>query len=367
MVDFIPGLLLSASFHEAVVGPILTRRFPQLEYSAARLGWGSDVLGFDTEMSTDHGWGPQCIVFLREADRESVGRAVERCLDDEVPATFRGHATRFEIGDPPARLWIVVTTLSEFTEDHLGVAIPPAPDYLDWLVMPQQRLHSTIAGAVFRDDVGLGALRARLTFYPEEVWLYLLASEWSRISQEEHLVARAGYVGDELGARVLAASLVRSLMRLCFLMERRYAPYPKWFGSAFGRLACAAECHPLFGAVLASEGWQARDRALIPAYEAVARMHNRLNLTAPMPETVCQFWERPFHVIAQHGFAQALTDRVSSPEGRRMLARRAIGGVDTWTSSTDLLESVALRRQAVRGLYEDAADDHRKMRRLTPA
>ncbi|NTU80855.1 MAG: hypothetical protein HGA45_15995 [Chloroflexales bacterium] len=30
-------------------------------------------------------------------------------------------------------------------------------------------------------------------------------------------------------------------MGLCFLIERHYAPYPKWFGSAFQRLACAAE------------------------------------------------------------------------------------------------------------------------------
>ena len=43
-------------------------------------------------------------------------------------------------------------------------------------------------------------------------------------------------MGDELGSAVLGARLVESAMRLAFLMERTYAPYVKWFGTAFARL-----------------------------------------------------------------------------------------------------------------------------------
>jgi hypothetical protein len=241
--------------------------------------------------------------------------------------------------------------MSRFTKDELGIAMPPPPDYLDWLVMPQQHLLHVTAGEIFHDGVGLASLRTELAFYPDDVWLYLLAGEWARIAEEEHLMARAGYVGDEVGARLLAASLVRTMMRLCFLMERRYAPYPKWFGSAFRRLACGPECHPLMNAVLTSEGWQARDRALTQAFEVLARMHNRMSLTAPMPETASRFYERPFHVMAFHGFARALAERIESPEGRALLGRRGIGSIDTWTGSTDLLESVTERRDALRALY----------------
>jgi hypothetical protein len=58
-------------------------------------------------------------------------------------------------------------------------------------------------------------------------------------SQEEPFVARTGDVGDELGSQVIAGRLVRALMQLCFLMERRYAPYSKWFGTGFSRLSIA--------------------------------------------------------------------------------------------------------------------------------
>ena len=40
---------------------------------------------------------------------------------------------------------------------------------------------------------------------------------------------------------MVAARLVRDLMRLSFLLERRYAPYSKWLGSAFAKLDSHAE------------------------------------------------------------------------------------------------------------------------------
>ena len=37
--------------------------------------------------------------------------------------------------------------------------------------------------------------------------------------------------GDELGSQVVAARLVREIMKLAFLMEKKYAPYSKWLGT----------------------------------------------------------------------------------------------------------------------------------------
>ena len=68
MPTFIPGIELSRLFYFEAVLPILQEHFPGLPHAAARLGDGSDVLGFDTPMSTDHGWGPSVSLFLREED-----------------------------------------------------------------------------------------------------------------------------------------------------------------------------------------------------------------------------------------------------------------------------------------------------------
>jgi hypothetical protein len=62
----VKGLELSRSFHDELVGPILAGEFPGLPYSAALTGYGSDVIGFDDDISRDHNWGPRMVLFLPE-------------------------------------------------------------------------------------------------------------------------------------------------------------------------------------------------------------------------------------------------------------------------------------------------------------
>jgi hypothetical protein len=59
VVEFVPGLKLAELFYKEAVRPVLLKHFPRLRYSAALIGHGSEVLGFDTERSTDHHWGPR--------------------------------------------------------------------------------------------------------------------------------------------------------------------------------------------------------------------------------------------------------------------------------------------------------------------
>ena len=118
------------------------------------------------------------------------------------------------------------------------------------------------AGAVYHDEVGLQALRDRLAYYPHDVWLYLLIAAWWRVHPEANLMGRAGFVGDELGSRVIASQLVHDLMHLCFLLEKQYAPYSKWFGTAFSQLECASSLTPVLQAVLNADTWSERQDAL---------------------------------------------------------------------------------------------------------
>ena len=75
-------------------------------------------------------------------------------------------------------------------------------------------------------------MRRLFSYYPQDVWLYILAAQWIKIAEEEAFLGRSGEVGDELGSMVIAVRQVRNLMYLCIL-EREYAPYNKWLGTAF--------------------------------------------------------------------------------------------------------------------------------------
>ena len=363
---FIPGLDLSRRFYWEVVRPILDAHWPGLPHAAALIGGGSEVLGFDDATSTDHHWGPRVMLFLGEADRERWADAINVALRQQLPYTFLGYPTNFSPPDPtdngvqlmrpidqgPVNHRVSIHTAAGFIAEILGFDLAQPLEPADWLTFPMQKLRSLTAGEVYHDDAGLEAVRRRFTFYPHDVWLYLLAAGWARIGQEEHLMGRAGSVGDDVGASLIAARLVRDVMRLCFLMQREYAPYPKWFGTAFAQLACAAEMLPHLRATLCAHSWQEAEAGLVPAYEALARLHNRLGLAAPLPESVRPFWGRPFQVMALHGFADALLAEIRDPDVQRIAARAPIGGIDLFSDNTDLLENPAWR-PALRSLYTE--------------
>src|SRR6476659_797588 len=94
---FVPGAELSRRFYDEVVQPVLSATFPGLPHAAALLGRGSEVLGFDDEMSTDHDWKPRVLVFLAEQDEPRRGAEVREALRGDLPPTFVGHPIHFEV------------------------------------------------------------------------------------------------------------------------------------------------------------------------------------------------------------------------------------------------------------------------------
>jgi hypothetical protein len=334
-LGFVAGLDLAEALYGAVIEPLLARRMPGLTYGAALLGPGADVLGFDTPVSTDRDWGPRLQLFLSGWQLERFGEQLDDLLQKELPDELHGFATR--VGDPP-RHRVELATLPEFVLAHLGFDPTDGITLRDWLTTPQQRLLELTAGLVLRDDGGeLEQARSALAFYPDPLWLYLMAAQWARIAQLEPLVGRTGVVGNDTGSRVVAAKLVRELMRLAFLTERRYAPYEKWLGSAFARLHCAGRLGPLLGRVLGAYDWTQRENHLVEAYRVVATLHNNLGRTDPLETEASSFQGRPYKVIHGDRFAAALHAAIDHPAVAGL--PRGLGAIDQVTDNAELLTS----------------------------
>jgi hypothetical protein len=354
---FIPGLELAQGFFHDEVQPILESHYPGLPYSAALIGSGSEVLGFDTEMSADHHWGPRTMLFLCPDDFASKRDDIRATISNGLPTTYRGHSTNFSEPDPedngvqllqpvasgPVNHRVEMYTLHGFFLDYVNVDIAETLEAADWLTLPQQKLRSITSGRVFHDDLGLEEIRARFSWYPHDVWLYVLASAWARIGQEGHLMGRAGLAGDEIGSAIIGSRLVRDIMRLAFLMEKEYAPYAKWFGTGFTRLRSAGRLAPFLTDALPTVTWEQREASLCPAYEILAQMHNDLGITERLPTQVSQFWGRPFRVIQGDRFTKAIMHRIRDRQIVALTRRRPIGSIDLWSDSTDLLEDGSLR------------------------
>jgi hypothetical protein len=352
-----PGQGLARRFYTEVVAPLLAGT----PHAAALLGDGSEVLGYDDETSTDHDFGPRVQVFLApDADNGPVHAAALARLPErfeDLPVHFaRTHA----YGGRPSHQ-VEVTTAADFFARVIGVDPAGGMGLADWLLAPTQRLASLTTGPVFHDPAGeLERRRAALAWYPDDAWRYVLAAGWLRIGQEQAFVGRAGATGDELGSAILAARLARDLIRLAFLIERRWAPYSKWLGRAFAGLSLAAEVGAPLRTALAAAGWRDREAAVCAAASALVAATNRLGLAEPVDPAPRRFYERDLRVVAAEALTEALTGAITDPQVRALLTRlgqrpgasvpRLPGAIDQAVDSVDVLSHVDRCRAAAPAL-----------------
>ncbi|MEI7848789.1 MAG: DUF4037 domain-containing protein [Chloroflexota bacterium] len=364
MPEFIPALELAEKYYHQLVRPLLDANFPGLPHAAALIGYGSEVLGFDTPMSMDHCWAPRMQLFL-PVEQLELSAQVDDMLRKQLPTHFlgfplgtraspEGPAFFFMDDDPKAgevNHRVQIISLPDFTRQEMGWDMCEQLVPADWLSFSSQILRAMTAGRVFYDNHGqLTQLRRQLAYYPQQVWLYLLSSGWDRIGQEDALMQRAGFVEDELGSALMGSRLVRDIMSLCFLMEKQYAPYPKWFGTAFKKLTCAVQMSPVLWQVQVAATWQERAAALGAACELLVQKHNQLGLTQPMPEKVSSFHGRPFMVIQAENISSAIVSTLTDPEVMRIAKKGLLGGLDQFSDNT-ILRSDPQWRQALKGLF----------------
>ena len=334
---FVPAGELSSAFYREAVGPLLAGQ----PHAAALLGWGSDVLGYDTERSTDHGWGPRLLVFLRDAQACQGWTAR---LDQQLPEVFHGWPVRYGWDATPTQHWVTVTTLPQWCGEHLGVDATSGLSTLDWLTIPQQRLLGVVAGTVHADHDGtLQALRSELAWFPDQVWYWVLACQWGRVAQEQAFVARTAEVGDQAGSAITAARQAREIMRLALLLEKRYAPYQKWLGTAFARLTSNDDLPAQLHATVHAADSRRRQDALAGAYRSIAHRSNAAGVTPILDPAVRNYYGRPAQVLMAERFADAALDAVHDPWLRSL---PMVGSVDQFVDSSEVLADPKLWRRA---------------------
>jgi hypothetical protein len=317
------GIDLARRFYHRDVAPGLTG----VPHAAALLGAGSEVLGFDDEVSTDHDFGPRVQIFL-PGDPAAV---------------------------PPAP-GVHVDTVAGFFTARLGVDPGAGMTVADWLLTPTQVLASLTRGAVFHDPYGeLRRYRRALAWYPDDVWRYALAAGWLKVGQEEAFLGRTAATGDDLGSRIIAARLARELIRLTFLVERTWAPYTKWLGRAFAGLALADRLDPLLRAAVRADDRHVREDAIVSAAAVVAAATNDLRLCPPVDPSPRRFHTRDIRVLGAERLTVALTAPITDPQLRALLARVGVrhgtvgvlpGTIDQAVDSTDVLSGPARFRRA---------------------
>lgn len=359
MPEFIKGLDLCEGFFQECARPILEKHFPNLRYTAGLLGYGSDVLGYDDAVSTDHMWGPRFYLFL---DKTDIGKKADilktfRC---RLPYTYKGYSVHFSEPDPndggvrhpefitsgevSPLLWI--QTPEDFLNQYLG---RQPQSYSDWLTVSEHRLLGFTSGRLFIDMLGMQALRDRLARYPKEIRLYLIASQWALISEEQAFVKRCGVRGDETGSRIICARMTERLMRLCFLYENRYTPYSKWFGTAFANLPVNPQIGEEIRLALSADDISQREEHLVKAQILVVGLHNEKGITPAVSAAPGPYFGRDIQVIYADRIAETVQKQITDDRLRRIPLFGSFSQIGNYVTLSDNPDYQA----AISALYEN--------------
>lgn len=164
-ISAVSGRDLSRRFYEQAVRPLVA----DVPHAAALLGEGSEVLGFDDEISTDHDFGPRVQLFVAPGlDTTPIEAALE-----SLPARFDGFPVVYSDSDrhdARPRHQVEVTTARAFFRDRLGADPADGWELANWLLAPTQILASLTDGVVLHDPLDLLTARRRaLAWYPDDV------------------------------------------------------------------------------------------------------------------------------------------------------------------------------------------------------
>ena len=341
------GIDISRAYWEQVVRPLLAEHRPHLAVAAARLGSGSDVLGYDDAQSRDHDWGLRLTLLVEDGHASDIDALLER----ELPEQWRGLAARFATTwEPVVRQRVEVASAADFSASRTGIdplrLVGPTGLRLDdWLSLTGQAVLEVTAGPVFHDGPGvLSAIRERLAWYPRDVWLYAVAADWHRLGQEFPDVGRAGLRGDEDGSAVIAARHVRTMLHLAHLLHRRWPPYGKWLARSAATLPGGGPLRSALHEVLRAHDWRARKAALADAAELLAAVQGSKGLPTLEPVTEA-FFDRPH--LGVRDLPTLLRELVEDPQVRALPA--GVGTAEQISDNVTVLVDPRARRRLVGG------------------
>lgn len=343
-MKFIKGLDLARGYYQDVVKPLLNSHYPQLSYSAALMGFGSDVLGLDNETSMDHAWGPRLQIFVAQSE-DHLCEELKAFFSRELPYSYSGFPTNFSEGFPimeeicqgEVNHMIELGTLEGFASYHLKTLKIKDFSYQEWLGFQDQVLLEITSGEVFHDGLGtLIPFREELGFYPQDIMKLRLASLWLSIGNEEPFLGRCIEMKDPLGAKWISARLAGSLMKIAFYLENRYIPYSKWLGVLFQRLDCFKDLKETFSRLLYESNPLELNQRYIEAGTLILKLQERVLKKDFSQGGAGDFHDRPYRVFMAEDMAEEIQQSITDDQIRSMeLSKLAM---DIKLDSVDMTE-----------------------------
>ena len=224
------GLQLAREYYETYGKQMLEDNFKDyLPFISVGLaGSGSEVLGFDDEVSKDHDFEPGFCIFIpgeNVIDRKAAF-SLERAYA-KLPSEFNGF-TRQKI-NPAGGARHGVIRLEDFLTEKIGNPEGKLSVY-EWLKIPTQYLLEVTKGEIFYDGDGkFTKIREELSVMPRDIRLKRLAGHLLMMSQSgQYNFTRMCKRGEWASAGICVYEFAKNAIASIYLLNNEYMPYYKW-------------------------------------------------------------------------------------------------------------------------------------------
>lgn len=236
------GLETAKQYYETYGRQMIRGQFPECADQAAAglVGYGSECLGFDDEISADHDYGPSFCIWLPRALYQQCGKQMQAAYD-ALPKEFMGCSARVEEEQGKGRVGVLC--LEDFYLEILGMDRVPETE-TEWFSLSEAALSTATNGAVFEDPCGkfTRIREGLLSYFPRDVWLKKLAESLARAAQAgQYNYARAMKRGERIAAEIALTEFVKETMQIVYLLNKKYAPFYKWMHRGMKELAVCSE------------------------------------------------------------------------------------------------------------------------------
>lgn len=327
-IPFIKGLELNKGFYIDIVKPLLYKKYPNLLYSAALLGYGSDVLGFDTEISMDHNWGPRLQLFID--DKDLIGE-LTNYFGYELPLFYNNFSVNFtkpgydgtirmeSASKRPINHLIEITTFEDYLKNRYSMNKTNNFGNKEWLVFIDQSLLEITSGLVFHDGLNrINNTREELKFYPLDIWKLRMAVLWNYIWNKEAFIGRSIDLNDYIGLKINTMRIINYLIKILFYLEKRYIPYSKWFGNSFKQLNIYNAINETIIDLLKENVPERIEGMLCVLYEKVIERHNEDKELPYLRNKTKNFFNRPYRVIFAENIVGELINSIENEEIKKV-------------------------------------------------
>lgn len=123
------------------------------------------------------------------------------------------------------------------------------------------------------------------------------------------------------------------------MQERKYAPYSKWFGSAFSELNISSILLPVLQQLFNQTGWSEKEELLMQAYKIVAENHNKLEITDSIEIKITLFHSRPYLIINTQDFVEAIKKNIKSEELVKL--KSSISSINQIANETFIIDDIS--------------------------